>query len=102
MSLYNETYLSKMGIKQISNRVFSQALFPGDLLNIESKLDGDFFFTKISPRSGDDRSGLKGTNIGFEGVAIGFVGLPCRGFGEWTGGEDVYEGDVEVLLIELV
>jgi len=42
----------------------AQALFPGELLNFESKLDGDFFFDKMSPRSGDEQSCLNGTKIG--------------------------------------
>jgi hypothetical protein len=51
----------------------AQALFPGELLDFESKLDGDFFLDRMSPRSGDERSCRNGTNIGFVCVFEGLL-----------------------------
>jgi hypothetical protein len=70
-----------------------QALLPGELLSFESKFEGDFFFDKMSLRSGDERSCLKGTNIGFINPLRGLEGDPRRGCGDWIGGED---GDEDV------
>ena len=56
--------------------------FSGELLNLESKLAGDFFLDRISPRSGEDRSCLNGTNIGFVCPLEGLLGEPRLGRGE--------------------